>query len=65
MSEKLPVAIAQNTLTIMGVELTVVNLDNGQRLIVGDGIERLFAAMADGTPLSPEEATELAKVIRK
>ena len=64
MTEELPKAIAESTLTIMGVELTVVMLDNGQRLIEGDGIERLFDAMASGAAMTPEESMKLAKVVR-
>jgi hypothetical protein len=60
----LPKQIAESTLTIMGVELTVAVLDNGQRLIVGDGLERLFEAMADGAPLSSDDAMKLAKIVR-
>jgi hypothetical protein len=60
----LPTQIAESTLKIMGVELTVAVLDNGQRLIVGDGLQRLFEAMADGAPLSSDDAMKLAKIVR-
>jgi hypothetical protein len=59
-----PTSIAQNTLTIMGVELTVHVLDNGQRIIEGDGVERLLGAMASGEIISETDALELAKIIR-
>ena len=59
-----PKSIAENRLTIMGVDLVVHVLDNGQRIIEGDGMERLFAAMADGVEITPDDAMKMAKVVR-
>ena len=61
---KLPKAISESTLTIMGVDIEVVVLDNGQRLFVGDGMARLFEAMASGAPMNDDDALKLAKVVR-
>ncbi len=64
MSEELSQSIASNTLNIMGVDLVVHVLDNGQRIIEAEGLEALFAAMADGADLTEEDAMKFAKVVR-
>jgi hypothetical protein len=47
MSDDLPREISRATMTLFGVELDVIQLDNGQRIIDGEGFERLMRAMAD------------------
>lgn len=64
MSDDLPKSVLRNTLTIMGVELVVHQLDNGQRIIEADSVHRLFEAMAGDTPITPEDAMEFARVVR-
>ena len=65
MSDQLPKAIASSTMRILGVDLTVHVLDNGERVIDAGDIERLFEAMGDSdTPLTEDEAVALAKSIR-
>lgn len=66
MSEELPVEVYRGTLTVMGVELEVVHLDNGQRLFVGDGYFRLLEKLfhPDGPVFSEQEALQLAQAIR-
>lgn len=64
MADELPKAVYSSTLNIMGVELVVHVLDNGQRVIESAGVEALFEAMASGAPMSDDEAMKLAKVIR-
>ena len=63
--EKIPQAIATATVRIMGVDLTVHVLDNGQRVIDGDDLARFFDALGDSTePFTEDDAVRLAKVIR-
>lgn len=61
MSE-LPKSIASNKFSIMGVELTVHVLDNGQRIIEADGLAKLFEALAEG-PITEEDAMKLASAV--
>lgn len=60
----LPIEIASSTVTIMGVELTVHVLDNGQRVIGAAGMEALFEGMASGAPLTEDDAMKIATVMR-
>ncbi len=65
MSDQLPKAIASSTLRILGVNLTVHVLDNGERVIDAGDIKRLFEAMGDlDTPMTEDEAVAIAKVVR-
>ena len=64
MTDELPHSIASAKLTIMGVELTVQNLSNGERIIERDGLHQLFSAMARGVDMTEDEAMKLAKAIR-
>ena len=60
----LPVSTHRGTLTIMGVELVVHQLSDGQRIIEAEGLGKLFEAMGSGAELSEEDAMKLAKVVR-
>jgi len=62
---EIPHSISQSTLTIMGVDLVVHVLSSGQRIIEGDGMERLFAAMGEGVELTDSDAMKFAKVFRQ
>ena len=64
MTRELPYSTHSATVTVMGIELTVHNLNNGQRIIEADGLERLFAAMADGVEMTPDDSMKLAKGVR-
>lgn len=63
MSTPLPRAISEGTLTIGGMSLRVINLDNGQRVIDADDAEAFFAALHDGMDLSDDDAAALAKAL--
>ena len=60
----LPTVIATATLPIMGVDLVVHNLSDGQRFIDVESMNRFFEAMANGGDFTPDEAMKLAKVLR-
>ena len=62
-STTLPQSIAQSTLHILGVDLVVHVLDNGQRIIEADGMHALFAAMETGATIDPDAAHRLAQLI--
>ena len=62
--DDLPVSTHRGTLTVMGVELVVHQLSDGQRIIEAEGLGKLFEAMASGADLSEEDAMKLAKVVR-
>lgn len=62
--DSLPVSTHSSTLSVMGVELIVHQLSNGQRIIEAEGMGKLFEAMASGAPLSEDDAMKLAKVVR-
>lgn len=64
MTDEFPHSIASAKLTIMGVELTVHNLSNGERIIEGEGLHQLLEAMAQGGDMTEEESMKLAKAIR-
>lgn len=65
MADDLPKSIARDTLNVMGVTLVVHVLDDGRRIIEGDGLQNLFAAMSNSTmTMSQEEADVLAGVVR-
>lgn len=65
MSE-LPHVMSSATVRIMGVDLTVHVLDDGQRVIDSESVGRLFTALVDldTPPMTEDEAVGLAKVIR-
>lgn len=63
MSGDLPHSITQNTLTIMGVELIVHVLSNGQRIIEADGMRQLFEAMGAGAHATEDESILLARAL--
>ena len=46
MSE-LPCEVSRRTMTLLGVNIDVIQLDNGQRILDADGFKRLMRAMAD------------------
>lgn len=58
--DNLPREVASNDVEIMGVKVTVVVLDNGQRLIAGDGIFRILEAMGE---MTEDDAKKLVQVI--
>ncbi len=65
MPEKIPRAISEATINLFGVDLIVVQLDNGQRVIEGESLVRFVDAMMDDSlELTEEYAIKLAKVIR-
>ena len=47
--DTIPKAVWSGTFTIFGVELKCHVLDDGRRVIDMESMEKLFAAMADGT----------------
>lgn len=64
MSDDLPREIATSTVELLGIELTIHVLDNGQRVFGAEGFERLVAKLFDGeTVLSEEAAAAMARVV--
>ncbi len=63
MKEELPKAIHTDTLKILGMELEVSVLEDGQRIISKDSFER-FMAILENHDMSEDEAKEVAKIIR-
>ena len=62
---ELPKALYSDTLRILGVDLVVYVLDNGQRVVDMDSVHQLFEAMGNtDAPLTEDDAVALAKVIR-
>ena len=63
--EHLPRAIAENTLNIMGVDLKVCVLDNGQRVIEAESLKQFFEAMGStDVQFTEDDAMRLARAIR-
>lgn len=62
-TDKLPQQIGGGQIEFMGVPVEVVILDDGRRLIAGDGMERILLAMA-GRPMSQAEADQLVAAIK-
>ena len=61
----LPRSVATSTMTIVGVELIVHVLDNGQRVFEAPGFEELLRVVLHGDrPLTEDEAAEVARVIK-
>lgn len=60
----IPYSVSEAHLHILGVDLVVHHLSDGQRIIDADGINALLEAMAGGGELTPEDAMKLAKVVR-
>lgn len=62
----LPVAVHSGDLTICGETITVHILDDGQRVVEGDGLMRLLTAMLapDAKPATPDELEALADLVR-
>ena len=63
MSEELPQSLHSSTLNILGVELVVHTLDNGQRIVEAGGLEALFKAM-ETEPMTASDAAEFARAIQ-
>jgi len=60
----LPMQVASKKATFGGVELELVYLDDGRRVIRQEGMEALFAKMNDGS-LSAEDARAAADWAQK
>jgi hypothetical protein len=64
MTDKTPTSIAANTVNIAGVDMTVHVLDNGQRIIEAESMERFFTALASGEiKPSEDDAMQLANLV--
>jgi hypothetical protein len=61
-SEELPREVSRGTITLFGVQIDVIQLDDGRRVLDGAGFERLMNVMAnDGLDLkniTPADAPE-------
>jgi len=64
MTDNLPRSISTGEVSIMGITLRVHQLDNGQRIIEASDFERFMQALAEGTPMTQEEAQELARHLK-
>ena len=52
MTSELPREVSRGTITLFGVQIDVIHLDDGRRVIDGEGFERLMRVMAnDGLDL--------------
>jgi hypothetical protein len=50
--DELPREVSRGTITLFGVQIDVIQLDNGQRILDAEGFERLMRVMAnDGLDL--------------
>ena len=58
-TEQLPTAISESVLSVGGIDLRVAVLDDGNRVIVKDDMDKLFEAWAKGeaTPTDEERLT--------
>jgi hypothetical protein len=68
MTSDLPREVSRGTITLFGVSLDVIQLDDGRRILDGEGFERLMCVMADNgldlkniTPAQPSEPSEGGK----
>lgn len=65
MSEPIPTVISSSTLQIMGVDLTVHVLDNGQRVIDVESFRRFLEALEDDLQSMTEgDALAVAKLVK-
>ena len=64
MMDDLPTMISSAKLTVMGVEIEVAVLDNGQRILVGDSLQKLLDGMGMMDELTDEDAMALAQALR-
>lgn len=62
--EDLPYSVAKEVLPIMGVELVVHVLSDGQRIIEADSMAAFLAAMEGGESITREDAERLARALR-
>lgn len=67
MSERIPVAVWQGDVVIMGIKLRMAVLDDGRRIIDEESMCEFLNALADPNSPSPtkEEALEMVKFIRE
>jgi hypothetical protein len=47
MTDELPREVSRGTITLFGCEIDVIQLDDGRRILDGEGFERLMRVMAD------------------
>lgn len=65
MEDDLPREIGRGTFNLFGVDVVVINLDNGQRLIEAESMEALFEAMSlSGEVIDHDEAIAFAQAVR-
>lgn len=58
-----PKSISSGTVEVMGVDLVVHQLDNGQRVIESESVEAFFKALESGREMTPDEADKLARLL--
>lgn len=56
-------SVLQSTVTVMGIDLVVHLLDNGERVVEAESVERLFDALGGPETLTPAEARAIMKAI--
>jgi hypothetical protein len=61
--EEFPVAVSNAKFTIAGVEVEVVVLDDGRRIITQESLTKLFDAISDNSEITPEESERFAKFL--
>lgn len=52
-------SVKQSTVNVMGIDLVVHQLDNGQRVVEAKSVEQLFAAIGGPDSLTAEEAAHI------
>jgi hypothetical protein len=62
-TETIPKAIGEAILNIAGIELKVFVLDNGQRVIEAESLNRFYSAMEQGAEMTEQDVKELAIAI--
>lgn len=63
MSE-MPKAVLTSKLQIGSAELVVHVLDNGERVVDADSFEGFLEYLADGGPMTQEDAEKIAQLMR-
>lgn len=59
----MPESIAQHTLTLLGVTMTVHVLDDGRRVFEADPMDRILTLLNNGEELTAEESTALREAM--
>ncbi len=64
MQEKVYKATHSSTIEIAGVKLRCYVTEDGKRIIDCDDVHNFFAALENGADISPEDALNLAELVK-